>query len=262
LLDWWLEHDRVVPVRGIVLICVFMPVWAMGFVELARLASACGVKLLAYSGLAGTLLLTSLLFWIELAGEHGSPMPAVLLVLSALTIGTLLEQMIRHRTEGALVRVASTLGAAVYLGVGGALILLIRLAFGVPSLVVFLAVVKCTDIGAYFVGSAFGKHKLVPWLSPGKSWEGLAGGLALAAGVGALGAWLLTRTGTPAFGALFGLIVGLAGQFGDLCESLLKRSAGAKDSASLVPTFGGILDIIDSPLLAAPPAVLLLALID
>jgi len=99
-------------------------------------------------------------------------------------------------------------------------------------------------------------------LSPGKSWEGLAGGLALAAGVGALGAWLLTRTGTPAFGALFGLIVGLAGQFGDLCESLLKRSAGAKDSASLVPTFGGILDIIDSPLLAAPPAVLLLALID
>ncbi|MCP4379805.1 MAG: phosphatidate cytidylyltransferase, partial [bacterium] len=116
------------------------------------------------------------------------------------------------------------------------------------------------DIGAYFTGSAIGKHKLIPWLSPGKSWEGLIGGLVTAAGVSILITHLAGLEIAIWQSAIFGVVIGLAGQFGDLCESLLKRSAKLKDSSKMVPEFGGILDIIDSPLLAAPVAYALFAI--
>jgi phosphatidate cytidylyltransferase len=127
-------------------------------------------------------------------------------------------------------------------------------------LVIFLAAAKFTDIGAYFTGSFIGKHKMIPWLSPGKSWEGLVGGLATAAGISVLLAWLLLEGDQPPLRmwAIFGPVVGLAGQFGDLCESLLKRAAGAKDSGALVPEFGGVLDMLDSVLLSAPVATVVL----
>ena len=123
----------------------------------------------------------------------------------------------------------------------------------------FLAAVKCTDIGAYFVGSAVGRHKLIVWLSPGKSWEGLIGGLAFAAGVSILVAWAWKIDAAVWEAAVFGVAVALAGQFGDLCESLLKRSARVKDSGAALPEFGGVLDLLDSPLLAAPVGYVLLA---
>ena len=145
-----------------------------------------------------------------------------------------------------------------YLSIGAAMILMINQGYGVPIFVLFLVAVKGTDIGAYFTGSFIGKHKLIPWLSPGKTWEGLIGGLAFAAGASILvvhlmGIWLAFWQA-----AVFGVVVGLAGQFGDLCESLLKRSANLKDSGAAVPEFGGVLDILDSPLLAAPVAYALL----
>jgi phosphatidate cytidylyltransferase len=108
---------------------------------------------------------------------------------------------------------------------------------------------------------------MIPWLSPGKTWEGVAGGLAVSALVGALGRWLLVSQGllVPTAlnghlawvllgGAIAGLIFGGVGQVGDLMASLLKRDAGVKDSGSTVPGFGGVLDVIDSPLLVAPVA--------
>jgi phosphatidate cytidylyltransferase len=172
--------------------------------------------------------------------------------------GVFLEQMIRHRLDAALARVGATLLAVAYLGVGAAVMLAIRVDKGVPALILFLAAVKCTDIGAYFTGSAIGRHKLIAWLSPGKSWEGLFGGLAAAAGVSMLVVWLLGMRMSLAWAAGFGVIVGAVGQFADLCESLLKRSAKIKDSGALVPEFGGVLDVLDSPLLAAPAAYVLL----
>src|SRR5262249_33660548 len=122
-----------------------------------------------------------------------------------------------------------------------------------------LLMVKSTDIGAYFGGRAFGKHKLIPWLSPGKTWEGVGFGLLTAGVVG-----IFCSPEIPDFpwwkGFIFGVIIGGIGQLGDLLESLMKRDAEVKDSGRLVPGFGGILDIIDSPLLAAPFAYLLFSL--
>src|SRR5438874_3131046 len=130
-----------------------------------------------------------------------------------------------------------------------------------------LLVVKFTDIGAYFGGRAFGRHKLIPWLSPGKTWEGLVWGLITAGIVGALCTYPWRGPGKypiphvpPIKGFIFGVIIGGIGQLGDLLESLMKRDAEVKDSGRLVPGFGGILDIIDSPLLAAPFAYLLFSL--
>ena len=128
------------------------------------------------------------------------------------------------------------------------------------AIVMILLVVKFTDIGAYFGGRAFGKHKLIPWLSPGKTWEGLFFGLLTAGLVGAICArWTLELLWHR--GLIFGIIIGGVGQLGDLLESLMKRDAEVKDSGQLIPGFGGILDVIDSPLLAAPVAYLLFSLL-
>lgn len=148
--------------------------------------------------------------------------------------------------------------SAVYLGVFISSALLLAVDFGAWGLLGVLAVIKSCDIGAYFVGMNFGKRKLIPWLSPGKTWEGLFGGLATAAAVGAafsFGAeWLHWG-----WGAGLGAVIGLAGQGGDLFESALKRGAGVKDSGR-VPGFGGVLDLLDSPLVGLPVALWLLRL--
>lgn len=114
-------------------------------------------------------------------------------------------------------------------------------------------------MGAYGFGRWLGKHKLIAWLSPGKTWEGFVGGLAAAAFIG-----MLLSHFSPRFvwweGLIAGAILGAAGQMGDLLESLLKRDAGVKDSG-LVPGFGGVLDMLDSALFAAPLAYWMLKLV-
>ncbi|MEI7837371.1 MAG: phosphatidate cytidylyltransferase, partial [Planctomycetota bacterium] len=170
-----------------------------------------------------------------------------------------LEQMARYRAGDALRRLAGTALAIGYLGVGGAMIVALR-DYGVGAMVLFLAAVKSADSGAYFVGSAIGKHKLIPWLSPGKSWEGLAGGIGGSIGVTFLAAW---GAGIPLAwwqAVVFGAAMAVIGQFGDLCESLMKRAANVKDSGALMPGFGGLLDLLDSPLIAAAPAYIMFRL--
>jgi phosphatidate cytidylyltransferase len=277
-LDWWMEgalRERVEtgrsagkvtaiePVKALPIAVVLLVLTAMGFVEVARLAAWNGVLILLVGGLIGAAMLGTLPFWWQfIESARGPGGMDVLLVLGLIVIGVFAEQMIRSRTNDALRQIACTFLAVLYLGVGGAMILGIRLSYGIPVLVLFLAAVKFTDIGAYFTGSMVGRHKIIPWLSPGKSWEGLFGGLAVAAGVSLLVVWGL-RIDNIAFweAAVFGVVVALGGQFADLCESLLKRSGNIKDSGSLVPEFGGVLDIIDSPLLGAPIAYLLLGAI-
>ena len=120
-----------------------------------------------------------------------------------------------------------------------------------------VVVSKCSDMGAFLAGYFLGRRKLIPKVSPGKTWWGAAGGLLLPAGAGAA-AFLLLEVGAPFAGALFGLVIGFATILSDLSESLLKRCAGVKDSAALLPELGGVLDMIDSLIFAAPAGYLML----
>ncbi len=123
---------------------------------------------------------------------------------------------------------------------------------------------KAGDIGAYTLGRLFGKRKMIPRLSPGKTWMGAVGAV-LGSGTAAV-AWFTWAT--PMFSAswqpcvwyvamLYGVVIGVTGLIGDLCESLIKRDTGHKDSAALMPGFGGLLDLLDSILYAGPVAYLL-----
>ena len=143
----------------------------------------------------------------------------------------------------------------IYLGLLSAFILGIRIDFGLWPILMFIFVVKSADIGAYAIGTMFGRHKFSPNISPGKTWEGMAGAAAAAVIVA-----LLFATGFDimkwCWAVIFGFCLAFTGQLGDLVESMMKRDAEQKDSSQNVPGFGGILDIIDSPLFAAPFAYL------
>ena len=134
----------------------------------------------------------------------------------------------------------------------GHLILVRDLPGGIKWVFLLLILVMSGDTGAYYVGSSFGRHKLYPLVSPNKSVEGAAGGLAGSF----LGAFIARWTYFPELTTgdciLTALIIGPLGQTGDLFESLLKRSFGVKDSGAIIPGHGGILDRLDSILFAAP----------
>jgi len=134
-------------------------------------------------------------------------------------------------------------------------------AVGAFFVLAFLVAAKAGDSGAYFVGKRFGKHKLAPRVSPNKTIEGTVGGLVTSAAATVLVAWLTGLPGALEYWAQFGAVVGAVAQMGDLVESALKRSVGVKDSSCMLPTFGGMLDLIDSLLLAAPAAFWMLMIV-
>ncbi|MDP7287338.1 MAG: phosphatidate cytidylyltransferase [Phycisphaerae bacterium] len=258
-LDWYLEHAQII--RGLPIAIVLMLLAAQAVYEMAKLCGSAGVLILGLSAVIGAAGIGTFPLWQQFIGRPLTGLD-VMGLMAAIVWIIFLEQMITRRTVDAIRTMACTMLTVLYLGVGGAMILQIRVADsnGFLKLIMFLAVVKSTDIGAYFTGSAIGRHKLIPWLSPGKSWEGLIGGLAAAAGASILIAYLGALGMAIWQAAIFGVCIGLAGQFGDLCESLLKRSAKIKDSSSMVPEFGGVLDRIDSPLIAASAAYALFAI--
>ncbi|MGP1345850.1 MAG: phosphatidate cytidylyltransferase [Phycisphaerales bacterium] len=190
---------------------------------------------------------------------------AVVATAAAVVLCASLAYYARHKSaEGVLAATSVTLFAFVYLGLMGGFLLLIRREHTAWMLLGVLLVTKSYDIGAFFVGRWLGRTKLIAWLSPGKTWEGFYGGLLLSLVVGALAALLGRASGvTPGLawwhGALLGALFGAIGQGGDLIASLLKRDAGVKDASRALPGFGGVLDVIDSPLLVAPVAYWLLA---
>jgi phosphatidate cytidylyltransferase len=146
-----------------------------------------------------------------------------------------------------------TLGGVVYLGVvGGYLVSLRNLPDGLWWLLVSLPAVWIGDSAAYFLGRAFGRHKMAPRLSPKKSWEGYAAGVVAAclagAGLAALygGGLHVTTHLTPSAGLILGLAVGVITPLGDLGISMMKREFQAKDTGTLLPGHGGVLDRIDS----------------
>jgi len=180
------------------------------------------------------------------------------LVILTLGLVPMLRTGVIPPAEGESQGRSVSLGIA-YLATPFAVLVRWRLDLGPQSVLAFLIVIWANDIAAYFVGLAVGRHKLAPRVSPGKSWEGAAGGLAggLIAGL-LLSSFLGVSRGEA---AIWAIIVTVVSQAGDLFESVLKRRAGVKDSGRLLPGHGGVLDRFDGILLAGPVGYVLLRLL-
>jgi phosphatidate cytidylyltransferase len=156
---------------------------------------------------------------------------------------------LRARAGGAWAAAAAGFVVLVPAGIGLSHLVTLQ-PNGQLLLLYLLVLIAAADVGAYFGGRAFGRHKLAPHVSPGKTWEGFAFGMLAAAIVGATGAFLFDK---PFWPWLFLCeLVALVSVVGDLTESMFKRRVGLKDSGRLLPGHGGILDRIDSLTAAAP----------
>jgi phosphatidate cytidylyltransferase len=201
-------------------------------------------------------------------GAHGWLAVGLIAGLAAAFFGEM------RRFEGAgrsMINVAVVAFAVLY--IGGCIGALVQLRLvrapnqiegfvGLQPLLVLIVTVKLSDICQYAVGRTLGRHKLAPKLSPGKTWEGAVGGIGLACAIVSLSillrhfGWELLEWRSIAVMMTFTSSMAVAGLFGDLAESLLKRDAGVKDSSAWMPGFGGVLDLMDSLLLSAPVAYL------
>jgi len=188
----------------------------------------------------------------------------VLSGLAAFVVVSFLYEMTTFREPGRSVpRLALTVWMIAYLGVLPAYLAMLRtsrasgaaedLHRGTIAVALAVFVPKACDIGAFFTGRFLGRHRMAPVLSPKKTWEGAIGGLVLAVIV----AVALNQFGPVIPGGLlgeiaFGLVVAIAGMLGDLAESLIKRDCVTKDASHTIPGFGGVLDVVDAILFAAP----------
>ena len=242
-----------------------------------------GLRLLAlFFGVGGTiefcrmsrlprsLTIASVLWVLLLLGSRAALAPGEslgieldLLLLASAPFLFLVLSLRREPNLDALRQVACALFAVLYVGLP--LVCLLELGtatqWGLEGLMFLVLVVKGNDSGAYLVGRKWGKTPLIR-VSPKKTREGSLGGVALGIAIGGA-LWGLGAAGPfSLFGAIVvAIAIGIAGQLGDLVESFLKRSTGVKDSGSLIPQFGGVLDLLDSILFAAPVLLLVVQLV-
>ncbi|WP_153557509.1 phosphatidate cytidylyltransferase [Roseimaritima sediminicola] len=172
---------------------------------------------------------------------------------------------------GAIDRVQAGVFVALYTGLPMAMLVAVRNlhgdGWGLAALITLIAATKSCDAGAYGSGKLLGRHKLIPRLSPGKTWEGAIGGVLLSVVVAygcvhflfpAMGAKLFASP--PWWGpGVLGAVCALSGMAGDLAESLIKRDTGAKDSGTTLPGLGGVWDVTDSLIAASVPGFLCFA---
>jgi phosphatidate cytidylyltransferase len=225
------------------LLAVAEVVLVLAFVEYARLADALGARV-PRAASAVAVMATCAAVGLGLPLEL--PLVAVLVGLGALIVGS------RTPSPGVLTDIAAAVFPVIYLGLPLGTFVALHALAGREAVLLLLATIIVSDSAQYFTGRLFGRHKLSPAISPKKTVEGAVGGFILAPLVmAALATWWLPGK-TTGWVLLVGLaIVGL-GIAGDLFESLLKRSAGVKDSSALIPGHGGVLDRIDAMLFAAP----------
>ena len=273
----WLDTGA--PAPGLYLMPVVVVLAVMATRELLDLAAAAGHNPIRWTIYVGNVILVVSFWWLSTywiaepmtgKGEAIPQKPSIfapgipLLIFFAAVLLVLREEMGRYRKPGGnMANIATGVFALFYVGLMLCFAVQLRVYWGIGALAMWIITVKMGDSGAYLVGRLFGRHKLAPLISPGKTIEGAVGGLAFAC----LGAWLAFQLVVPFAidyvnckpgpwwcGITFGLLVGTAGIFGDLTESLLKRDVGRKDSSEWMPGFGGVLDILDSLLLSAPVA--------
>jgi phosphatidate cytidylyltransferase len=259
IFDGWLDGTLTAsvaddkPVQGTILCILIALLVIPAQLELSKLAAAKNLKIFSPISIIASILFATSWYWLQFLQIESRI--CLYFIPAFVLMALLLYQYIRYGTSAVLANCGASYFSIIYLGLLGAFVLAVRIDFGPWALLMFVFVVKSADIGAYSFGSLFGKHKFSPEISPGKSWEGMAGAVATATIVAILFAiscdimvWWLA--------VIFGSCFAFIGQMGDLAESMIKRDAKQKDSASMVPGFGGILDILDSPLLAAPFAYL------
>jgi phosphatidate cytidylyltransferase len=228
-----------------------------------------------YVGAPLTILLTAApLLWTLI----GRPYPADCLLgrlgwpLMGMVAGfalALIAEMARYTKPGhSTGSIALSVFAIGYAGLLMSFLVSLRLLpdpqWGMAAVVSVIVIVKLSDTGAYFTGRAMGRHQMAPVLSPKKTIEGAVGGIVFAClGAWICRAWIVPRLvdadqprGSLGGWLLYGLVLAAAGMLGDLAESLLKRDMQRKDSSSWLPGLGGVLDILDSIVLAAAPAYL------
>jgi phosphatidate cytidylyltransferase len=238
-------------------------------ISLTLLAALCGAELHALAADAPrpprwammafpALLLAS--GWLPHLFQAADPWQWIGSVLVVLFLGAFGVEMWAYTgAKGVVPRLALLLFSTVYVGLLASYLAQIRWwpddsLKGSFALALAIFVPKCGDMAAYGVGRILGRTRMTPLLSPKKTIEGLIGGLAASVLVA-----VLIQRGYPIFShdlfaVAFGLSVGIAGVVGDLAESLIKRDFGRKDASGAVPGFGGLLDIVDSVLFAAPVA--------
>ncbi len=285
-LDYWIEQNtqgwvkrpnlsppQTYGLGGVGLLFAMILLLPLATTELARLFVAEQIRPYRFLAGLGSGLLAIHAFLTQFPWfQHIATSTLAFIIVFIMILAAIRRASGRH-TEEAITHMAGTVLAMLYLGGLAWFLMALRVKHSADqqngfqgstaAVVMILLVVKFTDIGAYFGGRALGRHKLIAWLSPGKTWEGLICGLAVSSLVGLACSiiWhhqLATLNWQKAL--LFGAIIGAVGQLGDLLESLMKRDAKVKDSGNMIPGFGGLLDVIDSPLLAAPAAYLLFSL--
>jgi phosphatidate cytidylyltransferase len=203
------------------------------------------------------------LFFVAFIFDIPSNAPSLLLATLALfLIVVLITQTFRFQKDFSkmLAGIGVTVFGVLYVAFLGGYLVSTRVAFDHPLnlhlsthlLGYFFLVIMGSDIGAYFAGRALGKHKLAPKISPGKTVEGLIGGILAAAGFGALATFWFFPELPYKWSVPLAAVMAVIGVLGDLAESAMKRGAGAKDAASILPGHGGFLDRLDSLLLNAP----------
>jgi len=218
----------------------------VGLYEFFTMLEKKGISIYKYFGIAiGALIPLSLVFRFE-STKKWELLFAVLALLFLI-----LMQFRRRENSGVIVGISTTIFGILY--VSGFLSFLIRIRYLDGGLGLFTSVLLITkpgDIGAYLIGSRFGKTPLMPRISPKKSIEGAVGGLAFNV-LGALASRPFLNLPIPHL-VFLGIAMGILGQLGDLSESLMKRDCQVKDSGRIIPGMGGVLDAIDSLLFTAP----------
>jgi phosphatidate cytidylyltransferase len=249
-------------ISGLLLLLVAATaVAAGGSLFVAVLAAAAAVGAWEFAGLAGRLdarpplwLLLPLTVWLTIRFAVPGAPPAVDIGVGAALIAGLVGVVVAGMSWRGWM---AALAGGVYLGFSlGYYVALLGWrpadhGFGIEAVAVPLAAVVLCDTAAYIAGSALGRHRFFPGLSPRKSVEGAVAGLIAAVVIAAVLGRLLLGI-APWLGALEGVLVAIVAQAGDLAESALKRQGGAKDSGSLIPGHGGLLDRLDSLVLVAP----------
>jgi phosphatidate cytidylyltransferase len=257
---------------GVVLLMMFLLPQAIE--ELTAMFTAEGVRPYRRVAVAGAALLLLHAFATQFEAFRPIAASTLAFIVVFVMLMAALMKAFDKQTEDAIHRMAGTVLATMYSGGLEWFLVALRVKHSTASnphvfngstmiVLMILLTVKSTDIGAYFGGRALGRHKLIPWLSPGKTWEGLFFGLLTAGAVGAVCTHFISPPNYTIHwwkGVIFGGLLGGIGQLGDLLESLMKRDAEVKDSGRVVPGFGGVLDVMDSPLLAAPFAYILFSL--